>query len=98
MYLNHPSAFVRKLSVTGAICSALVVPYTVLFLAPTNSELFDIHKSGDLDTGVAGDENPRAKHANALLDKWEKLHNVRYLAFISGWALALTALVMDNRA
>lgn len=88
----------RKLSLAGAIANVLVIPCTAVFLMPTNNELNEINDTNILDTGAAGDENPTAKSADRLLAKWEKLHNVRYINFVSAWALALAALVMDNRA
>lgn len=94
---NHPSPIVRKVSIASGVFLGLLLPFKPLLLGSINAEWQAIYDSNDLDTGAAGDENPRAKRTEQLLQMWEQRHNLRYILFVGGWVCALGALVMDNR-
>lgn len=71
-----------------------MVPYTLVAIGPTNTELIVLSRDDTLrDRGDAD-----AERVDALLQTWERRHLVRYAAFMGAWALALAALVLDNRA
>ncbi|OHE98147.1 hypothetical protein CORC01_06515 [Colletotrichum orchidophilum] len=73
-----------RLSIMSALCSITVLPYTLMVIMPTNDRLIA------LDDKVALSELDRRK-VGWLIEKWDRLHKVRFLMYGSAWALGLAA-------
>ncbi|TVY78503.1 hypothetical protein LSUE1_G005938 [Lachnellula suecica] len=82
------SQAVRNLALISAASTALVLPYTVAFIANTNKALIQLDDR-KVDVLSEGEQ----KRAVELIAKWDKLHRVRYIFYGSAWASGLAAVV-----
>ncbi|KAK1725078.1 hypothetical protein CaCOL14_011624 [Colletotrichum acutatum] len=87
----HLAAFVlgespvsRRLAVMSALCSICILPYTLIAIMPTNNSLIA------LDDKVALSELDRKK-VGWLIEKWDRLHKIRFLMYGCAWSLNLAA-------
>ncbi|OHW96221.1 hypothetical protein CSPAE12_05105 [Colletotrichum incanum] len=80
------SAVSRRLAVMSALSSVITMPYTAMVIMPTNKALIT------LDDKVALSEMDRRK-SGKLIEKWDRLHKVRFLMYGSAWLCGLTALM-----
>ncbi|KAI3554433.1 hypothetical protein CABS03_07696 [Colletotrichum abscissum] len=74
----------RRLAVMSALCSICILPYTLVVIMPTNNSLIA------LDDKVALSELDRKK-VGWLIEKWDRLHKIRFLMYGCAWALSLAA-------
>lgn len=89
---THPSDQIGKLSLISGLIGALIVPYTLTFMKPTNTELIDLATT---DNGSLKDTD--SSKVDKLLETWENLHMGRFLAYTGAWACAMAAIVLDTR-
>ncbi|PYX10390.1 MAG: DUF1772 domain-containing protein [Acidobacteria bacterium] len=68
------------ISLVGALLIGVVIPFTLIFILPTNRSLLDSALSPDSDS------------ASQLLRRWGRLHAVRTVLSLSAFALFLLAL------
>ncbi|RSH92975.1 hypothetical protein EHS25_008423 [Saitozyma podzolica] len=80
------SPLVRSAAVVSAASSISIIPFTLVFIMPTNKRLGVLDAQADL----SGAEE---KEAGELIAKWEARHNLRYAFYELGWAAGLVALV-----
>lgn len=78
----------RKFALVSAASTAVVIPYTVAFIADTNKALI---KLADQKAEVLSEGEQ--KRAEGLIAKWDGLHRVRYLFYGSAWVSGLAAVV-----
>ncbi|KAK6213682.1 hypothetical protein QIS74_09684 [Colletotrichum tabaci] len=78
------SAISRRLALMSALCSVIVLPYTAMAIMPTNKALIA------LDDKVALSEMDRRK-SGKLIEKWDRLHKVRFLMYSGAWLCGLAA-------
>ncbi|WDK19303.1 hypothetical protein CGRA01v4_10590 [Colletotrichum graminicola] len=74
----------RRLAIMSALCSIAAMPYTAMVIMPTNKALIT------LDDKVALSEQDRRK-SGKLIEKWDRLHRVRYLMYGGAWLCGLAA-------
>ncbi|KDN65325.1 hypothetical protein CSUB01_05307 [Colletotrichum sublineola] len=74
----------RRLAIMSALCSIIAMPYTAMVIMPTNKALIT------LDDKVALSELDRRK-SGKLIQKWDRLHRVRYLMYGGAWLCGLAA-------
>ncbi|WQF84612.1 Putative anthrone oxygenase [Colletotrichum destructivum] len=74
----------RRLALMSALCSVIVLPYTAMAIMPTNKALIA------LDDKVALSEMDRRK-SGKLIEKWDRLHKVRFLMYSGAWLCGLAA-------
>lgn len=102
---QHPSPLVRKLSIASGVVGALIVPFTYVFIMPTNNTLFAIaDKHGDVDKDKQSAQpdpvNPQkdqSDDADTLIARWDSLHKVRFAMYAGALVLATCALMTDRR-
>ncbi|GFZ45537.1 hypothetical protein JCM24511_03263 [Saitozyma sp. JCM 24511] len=80
------SPLVRSAALVSAASSISIIPFTMVFIMPTNKRLGVLDAQADL----SGAEE---KEAGELIAKWEGRHNIRYAFYELGWAAGLVALV-----
>ena len=80
------SPAVRNLAIASGILSALALPFTIVFIAPTNGALIALDNSTELS-------EPELKRGGELIQQWDRLHKVRCLFYAGGWAACVAALV-----
>lgn len=78
----------------SAVVGLTIVPFTYGFIMPVNNELAGLEKSINTD---ALPDSVDGKRADELVDRWDTLHKVRFLAYGGAWLLAMAALVLDRR-
>lgn len=81
-----PTDFVRNLSITSALGSISILPYTLAFIMPTNKRLLELDAKDTLTTQEEGE-------STELIMKWDARHKVRYIGYTIGWGAGLTALL-----
>ncbi|KAK2055613.1 hypothetical protein LY76DRAFT_595902 [Colletotrichum caudatum] len=74
----------RRLAIMSALCSIASLPYTAMVILPINKALIT------LDDKVALSELDRRK-SGKLIEKWDRLHRVRYLMHGGAWLCGLAA-------
>ncbi|KAK1985042.1 hypothetical protein LZ30DRAFT_542725, partial [Colletotrichum cereale] len=74
----------RRLAIMSALCTIVTMPYTAMVIMPTNKALIT------LDDKVALSELDRRK-SGKLIEKWDRLHKVRYLMYGGAWLCGLAA-------
>ncbi|KAK1992872.1 hypothetical protein LX36DRAFT_549920, partial [Colletotrichum falcatum] len=74
----------RRFAIVSALCSVAALPYTAVVIMPTNKALIA------LDDKVALSEVDRRK-SGRLIEKWDRLHRVRYLMYGGAWLCGLAA-------
>ena len=65
----------------GAILIIIVIPFTVIFILPTNKKLLDSSLDKDSD------------YAKQLLNRWGRLHAVRSILSLGSFVIFLYALI-----
>ncbi|GKT63215.1 hypothetical protein ColTof4_05196 [Colletotrichum tofieldiae] len=85
-FASGDSPVSRRLAVMSALCSVVTLPYTAMVIMPTNKALIT------LDDKVALSEMDRRK-SGKLIEKWDRLHKIRFLMYGSAWLCGLAAFM-----
>ncbi|EST09186.1 Protein of unknown function DUF1772 [Kalmanozyma brasiliensis GHG001] len=77
----------KKLILGSAAFTGSLIVFTVIAILPTNSKLMALREAAN------GKQPIDVAQAEALLNRWTQLHNVRVGAALSGFVMALYAFV-----
>jgi hypothetical protein len=81
-----PSPLTRDLSVCSAVASAIIIPWTLVAIMPTNKRLLELDGQEVLSAEEEGE-------VGVLLREWDWRHKVRFVGYGLGWASGLAALL-----